>query len=106
MPVKKTPRIRYLIMTNKLKSFPRSAVIEIGLSDFHKMTLAIMKKHFVRKMANIVNTAILKSSEIIYSEKTSQKTYHLKIFFSLVVIAQSCGIFFIDKHLLKKVYPR
>lgn len=53
MPVKKTPRIRYLIMTNKLKSFSRSAVIEIGLSDFHKMTLAIMKKHFPKQTQNI-----------------------------------------------------
>ena len=34
-----------LVVTNKPNSFLRSAVIEIGSSDFHKMTLAVIKKH-------------------------------------------------------------
>ena len=43
-----------LILANKLKSFLRSAVIETGSSDFHKMTLAIIKTHFTKQMPNIV----------------------------------------------------
>ena len=31
-----------LILTNKPRSFQQSCVIEIGLSDFHKMTVTIM----------------------------------------------------------------
>ena len=32
-----------LIITNRPKSFQNSVTVELGLSDFHKMTLTIMK---------------------------------------------------------------
>lgn len=43
-----------LILTNKRKSFSRSAVIETGLLDFNKVTLLIMKTHFPKQMPNII----------------------------------------------------
>ena len=39
----KKPSCIDLMITNVPKSFQGSAVIEIGLSDFHKLTLSIMK---------------------------------------------------------------
>ena len=35
-----------LMLTNKPRSFKNSSVLETGLSDFHKMTLTVMRAHF------------------------------------------------------------
>ena len=43
-----------LILTNKPRLFLKSAVIETGLSDFHKMTLVIMKTHFAKQKPSMV----------------------------------------------------
>ena len=40
-----------LLMTNRPKSFQDSMAVEIGLSDFHKMTLTVMKV-FYKKTKN------------------------------------------------------
>ena len=42
-----------LMLTNRPKSFIKSMVIETDLSDFHKMTLTIMKSFFPKKQPNI-----------------------------------------------------
>ena len=39
-----------LILTNSAYSFQSLCVIETGLSDFHKMTVAVMKESFQKKM--------------------------------------------------------
>ena len=43
-----------LILTNKPKSFKNTTVIETGLSDFHKMSLSVMKCAFLKKKPNII----------------------------------------------------
>ena len=35
-----------LILTNKPRSFQSTCVIETGLSDFHRMTVSVLKTHF------------------------------------------------------------
>ena len=35
-----------LILTNKAKSFESTWVMETGLSDFHRMTISVLKMHF------------------------------------------------------------
>ena len=35
-----------LMLTNKKNSFQNSMAIETGLSDFHKMTVTVMKRYF------------------------------------------------------------
>ena len=47
-----------LILTNKPLSFRNTYVMEAGLSDFHKMIVAVMKMHFP-KMKPQVNIRIL-----------------------------------------------
>ena len=42
------PRSFDLILTNNPRSFHNSCVLEIGLSDFHKMVVIIMKTSFER----------------------------------------------------------
>ena len=44
-----------LILTNFPKSFQHTQTIETGLSDFHKLTLTVLKTHFPRLKPNIVN---------------------------------------------------
>ena len=44
-----------LILTNKPRSFQHSCVIETGLSDFHKMTVTVMKTLFEKLQPRVVN---------------------------------------------------
>ena len=44
-----------LILTNKLRSFQHSCVIETGLSDFHKMTVTVMKIFFEKLQPRVVS---------------------------------------------------
>ena len=44
-----------LILTNKPRSFQHSCVIETGLSDFHKMTVTVMKILFEKLQPRVVN---------------------------------------------------
>ena len=44
-----------LILTNFPKSFQHTQIVETGLSNFHKLTLTILKTHFPRLKPNIVN---------------------------------------------------
>ena len=43
-----------LILTNKPRSFKNSSVLETGLSDFQKMTLTVMRAHFVKQTPKVV----------------------------------------------------
>ena len=44
-----------LIITNRPKSFQSSMAIETGLSDFHKMTLTVMKVFYKKQSPNLVS---------------------------------------------------
>ena len=44
-----------LIKTNKPRSFQNSCTFETGLSDFHKMTLTVLKSFFVKKKPRVLN---------------------------------------------------
>ena len=43
-----------LILTNLPKLFQLTQTIEIGLSDFHKLTLTVLKTHFPRLKPSVV----------------------------------------------------
>ena len=40
-----------LILTNRIKSFQNTCVLETGLSDFHKLTATVMKSTFRKQRA-------------------------------------------------------
>ena len=44
-----------LILTNKSLCFQNTTVIETGLSDFHKLTLTVMKSSFQKQLPKILN---------------------------------------------------
>ena len=44
-----------LMLTNSYKCFQNSCVIEAELSDFHKMTLTVMKTHFQKQKPKFMN---------------------------------------------------
>ena len=43
-----------LLLTNKPLSFQTTTVIETGLSDFHKMIVAVMKMHFPKMKPRVI----------------------------------------------------
>ena len=43
-----------LILTNSPKSFQHSMAIETGLSDFHKMTVTVMRSHYQKQKPKII----------------------------------------------------
>ena len=44
-----------LILTNRPRSFQNSGVIETGLSDFHKLTITVLKTSFRKKPPKIIS---------------------------------------------------
>ena len=44
-----------LILTNKPRCFQKTCLIETGLSDFHKLTLTVMKSKFTKKSPKIMH---------------------------------------------------
>ena len=44
-----------LILTNRHKSFQNTATVEVGLSDFHKMTVTVMKTYFTKSNPKIIS---------------------------------------------------
>ena len=44
-----------LMIINKPKSFQNSMVIKIGLSDFHKMYITVMKKYYSKQKPSIIH---------------------------------------------------
>ena len=50
-----------IMLTNKRLSFQNSRTIETGLSDFHKMTVTVMKRYFKKKEPITITYRDLKS---------------------------------------------
>ena len=44
-----------LILTNNPKSFQDTRIIETGLSDFHKLTITVLKTTFKKEPPNIIS---------------------------------------------------
>ena len=49
------PKCTDLILTNVLRSFQNTCVIETGLSDFHLMALTVMRKSFKKLKPRVIN---------------------------------------------------
>ena len=49
-----------LILTNKPRSFQTKCVIETGLSDFHRMTISVLKMHFRKLPPKVINYGAMK----------------------------------------------
>ena len=43
-----------LILTNKWRSFQNTSIIETGLSDFHKLTLTVMKMNYQKQVPKVI----------------------------------------------------
>ena len=51
-----------LIITNKPRSFQNSCTFETGLSDFHKMTLTVLKSYFGKQKQRVLDTKTINFS--------------------------------------------
>ena len=52
-----------MILTNKAKSFQSTSVMETGLSNFHRMTISILKKHFRKLPPKVIGCRDFKNFE-------------------------------------------
>ena len=48
------PKTIDLMLTNSVHSFQNSCALEIGLSDFHKMTVTVLKSYLEKKQPKII----------------------------------------------------
>ena len=46
--------IDLILLTNKIRSFQGSHIIETGISDFHKMVITVMKIYFKKQEPKII----------------------------------------------------
>ena len=98
-----------LIVTNRPKCFQDTVVFETGLSDFHKMSVTVMKMYYAkqkpylvhyRKFKNFCNDSFIKDTELLLSKPCDQQNVPFKILKESVNIT-------LDKHApLKKRYVR
>ena len=52
-----------MILTSKPRSFQSTCVIETGLSDFHRMTVSVLKTHFRKLPPKVVTCRDFKKFE-------------------------------------------
>ena len=52
-----------LVLTNKTRSFQSTCVIETGLSDFHRMTISVLKIHFRKQPPKVISYRGFKNFE-------------------------------------------
>ena len=69
-----------LILTNRSRSFQNSCNVETGLSDFHKMTLTVMKNSFQKYKPRIKNFGTVGIFKTMFSEKICYLNYSISIF--------------------------
>ena len=81
-----------LILTNKPRSFQSTCVIETGLSDFHRMTVSVLKSHFRKLPPKIVlyrdfkrfeNERFIDSLRVTLNNQDANYTKNPKLFFEL-----------------------
>ena len=56
------PKTIDLILTNRPRSFCNSDTLEIGLSDFHKLTVTVLKMFFKKQSPNVISYRDYKNS--------------------------------------------
>ena len=98
-----------LIVTNRPKCFQDTVVFETGLSDFHKMSVTVMKMYYAKQKPSIVhyrkfkdfcNDSFIKDTELLLSKLCDQQNVPFKILKESVNIT-------LEKHApLKKRYVR
>ena len=98
-----------LIVTNRPKYFQDSVFIETDLSDFHKMSVTVMKMCYTkqkpsivdyRKFKNLCKDSFIKDIELFFSKLCNQQNFLFKILQGSVNITY-------DKHApLKERYVR
>ena len=68
-----------LMITNMPKSFQGSVAIETGLSDFHKLTLSIMKVFYKKQKPNITKYRDYRNFDnITFMNDVKDKISHFK----------------------------
>ena len=72
------PKCIGLTLTNVLRSFQTTCVMETGLSDFHSMTLSVTRKNLKKLKPGVINYCKRFSKEVFREsllEKLSQQTF-------------------------------
>ena len=81
-----------LILTNKAKSFESTWVMETGLSDFHRMTISVLKMHFRKLPPKVIrhrdfkhfeNGRFMNSLQSALDNKKSDYVQNPDLFFNI-----------------------
>ena len=86
-----------LLPTNFSKSFLKSQTLETGLSDFHKLTLTVLKTHYKKQKPLVVTYGDYRNflNETFRTELLSAMERHSNIFFADF---HSEFLYFLGKH--------
>ena len=64
-----------LILTNRKHSFQNTTALEVGISDFHKLVLTVLKAHFQKAKPKIITYHDYKKiNDITFHEKLKEGT--------------------------------
>ena len=79
------------MLTNRNRSFQNSCVIDTGLSDFHKMTVTVLRSHLNKLGPKIIHYRDYKSfSNDVFRSELVIKNENLKNFHDLDSILAKC----------------
>ena len=75
-----------LILTNRPKCFQKSNVFEIGLSDFHKLALTVLKAYFQKQKLKLIKIEAIKNLKAICLKMIFWTNYYQKTFKPKILI--------------------
>ena len=92
----------YLILTNKPLYFQSTCVIETGLSDFHRVTVSVLKTYFCKLPPKVVtckdfkrfeNETLMDSLKLTLNNKDIDYTENMQLFLELcrIELEDSCS---------------
>ena len=102
------PRLIDLILNNRYRSFQNTTTVETGLSDFHKMVLAVLKRTYQKAGPTVVNYRDCKNfSELTFKQDLRAELEIIKSSDLNFDSFQNCFGKVPDKHApIKKKYAR
>ena len=69
------PRCIDLILTNRCRSFQHTTTIETGLSDFHKMIVAVLKTTYQKIGPTVITIEVIRTFQNRYSCESLRKRW-------------------------------
>ena len=109
----KKPSCIDLILTNRPKTFQTTCVIETGLSDFHRLTVSVLKMHFrklspriisFRDFSNYHNVNFINSlTEVLFEGENTESFVTITIVFIKFVLKFLISMLFARRNMFVEI---